>query len=313
MTIISEDEEVRHAAQSCLEGAVVVRPAPPENGATPAPPPDRMHPACSVCAVLVSSAGGESSFSSQIGSFSPLWELMMRLKLQSGGEDETGRVEIRAVRRLDVGSQDAAAVQARIHEKVHGWLVLLKCRLVGEEANDSSARTWRCISAAFSSSNQKPVRPGDVQGVTQLVWDKYGAANRACDGARMLAEAFHATCRLTFVSNDEGSLVQIKDAAEFGDMVTHRYTASQSMHIPYAHLRDDPRVAARDSLLSMEFATNDCCLVRMKIGHPPCLWTDLLTCVRLGTEWWIVHKSSCHEPFLTEEAAAGTTVAEAPG
>ena len=93
--IISEDEEVRRAAQSCLEDAVVVRPAPPENDAPAAapPPPDRrMHPACSVCAVLVSSAAGgstaggreSSSFSSQIGSFAPLRELMLRLKRQSG-------------------------------------------------------------------------------------------------------------------------------------------------------------------------------------------------------------------------------------
>ena len=84
-------------------------------------------------------------------------------------------------------------------------------------------------------------------------------------------------------------------------MVVERY--SLPLHQPYAHLRDDPRVAAEDSLLSVSFAAPDLCMVVLKVGHPPMLWTDVLTCARpAGGRWWIVAKSSCSEPLLADEA-----------
>ena len=43
-------------------------------------------------------------------------------------------------------------------------------------------------------------------------------------------------------------------------------------------------------------------MVTLKVGHPPMLWTDVLTCARLGERWWIVAKSSCSEPLLADEA-----------
>ena len=47
----------------------------------------------------------------------------------------------------------------------------------------------------------------------------------------------------------------------------------------------------------------------LKVGHPPMLWTDVLTCARLGgsgsggssNRWWIVAKSSCSQPLLADE------------
>lgn len=84
------------------------------------------------------------------------------------------------------------------------------------------------------------------------------------------------------------------------DLSLRSYTLP--MHAPYAHLRDDPRVAAEDSLLSVTFATPDVCMVVLKVGHPPMLWTDVLTCARVAEKWWIVAKSSCSEPLLADEA-----------
>lgn len=51
-------------------------------------------------------------------------------------------------------------------------------------------------------------------------------------------------------------------------------------------------------------------MVTLRVGHPPCLWTDLLTCCKVVTSphdnqllprWWIMHKSSCHEDFEFSE------------
>lgn len=218
-------------------------------------------------------------------------------------------VEIRSVRCLDVGSKDAAAVQARVCGDIYGWLVFLNCRLqLDDDEKNSSRVAWRCISAAFSIGTPAPERPSrpilpheQWQSVTAMVWDGYCAANRACDGPKMLRDAFHATCRLTFCDDAAGT-VQIKDAPAFAEMVASRYEAAGSMHAPYRHLKDDPRVSAEDALLAIDFCAPDCCLVVLKVGHPPCLWTDLLTCACIDGAWWIVHKSSCHEKFLTELA-----------
>ena len=99
-----------------------------------------------------------------------------------------------------------------------------------------------------------------------------------------MAKVFHPKCRLTYTGGD-GKVV-IKSQDEFLAMVRDRY--STPMHAPYAHLRDDPRAAAGDTLLSITFATPDLAMVVLKVGHPPCLWTDLLTCARIGGQWWIV-------------------------
>jgi hypothetical protein len=64
-------------------------------------------------------------------------------------------------------------------------------------------------------------------------------------------------------------------------------------------LKEDPRVGDGDTLVSMEFVTPQLAMVILKVGHPPFLWTDLLTCARIcehgNKRWWIVHKSSDSE------------------
>ena len=166
-----------------------------------------------------------------------------------------------------------------------GWLTLLL---------DKGA--WIVISAV-SSRTVGPSTPADMAAVVKACWEEYCGANRACDGDRM-AEVFHRRCRLTYTGPDGALVIKPQDA--FVQMVSERYT--MPIHAPYAHLRDDPRVAAEDSLLSVSFAAPDLCMVMLKVGHPPMLWTDVLTCARLGQRWYIVAKSSCSEPLLADEA-----------
>jgi hypothetical protein len=87
--------------------------------------------------------------------------------------------------------------------------------------------------------------------------------------------------------------------------VTLRY--AMDAHRPYEHWKD--RAREKTTLISIDFATPDLAMVMLKIGHPPFLWTDLLTCMKIdksidkdddtsSKQWWIVHKSSCHEAFF---------------
>ena len=160
-----------------------------------------------------------------------------------------------------------------------------------------TAPTDRPTDGRTAPTTATRVTPADFAAVAACCWDEYGGANRACDVDRM-SKVFHLMCRLTYTGGD-GKVV-IKSQDEFLAMVGDRY--KMPMHAPYAHLRDDPRAAAGDTLLSITFATPDLAMVVLKVGHPPCLWTDLLTCARLGGQWWIVAKSSCKEPLLEDEA-----------
>ena len=113
-----------------------------------------------------------------------------------------------------------------------------------------------------------------------------------------MAAAFHSTCRLTFIGQD--GVVVIPQHA-FCDKVQNRY--SDLIHEPYAALNDHPNVERHDTLLATEFVAPDLCLVTLKVGHPPRVWTDFLVCAKLAEgRWWIVHKASCNEEFeLTDE------------
>ncbi|CAE7330612.1 unnamed protein product [Symbiodinium natans] len=203
--------------------------------------------------------------------------------LPSGSSVDQAVVE--TVRVLQAGGKNSAAVYARIAGEVSLWLVFLK----GER--------WQCISAAVSTPGEM-TEPKDFDGISGCVWQGYCRANRACDGKAM-AEYFHDTCRLTFVDGT-GSVVII-DSAQFCNMVQTRYTTP--MHKDYAHLQHDPRIASRDSLLSIDFGSLSApvAMVVLTVAHPPCLWTDLLTVAKIQGKWWIVHKSSCKDPFLEEE------------
>ena len=205
------------------------------------------------------------------------------------GDDELnpwipGRERGRVVSVLVLHAGNTAVAHVR-WDTYAGWLTLLM---------DKGA--WIVISAVTSTTAGSST-PADMAAVVKACWEEYCGANRTCDGERM-AEVFHRRCRLTYTGPDGALVIKPHDA--FVQMVSERYTTP--MHAPYAHLRDDPRVAAEDSLLSVSFAAPDLCMVMLKVGHPPMLWTDVLTCARLGERWWIVAKSSCSEPLLADEA-----------
>ena len=201
-----------------------------------------------------------------------------------------------------------------------GWLTLLL-----------EGGSWAVISDV-TSKVERPftISPREMTAALSACWEEYCGANRVCDGARM-AQIFHPLCRLTYTGPDGSVVIKpraltpcIKSnvatlAARFASslhvrarlsafaedvfvtMVSERY--STPLHAPYAHLQGDPRVGAHDTLLGVTFATPDVAMVVLKVGHPPMLWTDVLTCARLaGDRWWIVAKSSCSEPLLADEA-----------
>jgi hypothetical protein len=86
-------------------------------------------------------------------------------------------------------------------------------------------------------------------------------------------------------------------------------------------LKNHPDVGKWDALNSIEFATPHLSLVVLTVGHPPFLWTDLLTCayldrpheenppaIKAEKKWWIVHKSSeCERHPLTKDEGQPTT------
>ena len=120
-----------------------------------------------------------------------------------------------------------------------------------------------------------------------------------------MARFFHPACDLTFALPDG---VVVVPSADFCERVAARW--SMELHRPWAHLRDDPRAAACDSLVSVDFAGPGVCRAVLRIGYPPFLYTDVLLLLRLGAEcegrpggsWWIVAKSSGNVPLLREEA-----------
>jgi hypothetical protein len=189
----------------------------------------------------------------------------------------------------------------------------------------TTTTTWKCISLSlaphgddiYNNGPSNKVVPSSFQDVCALVWDGYCHANRCCDGNEM-AQHFHPTCRLTYSTQQQQSAettIVICESDEFYDKVQHRYMTSP--HKEYQHLKDHPNVGNWDGLNSIEFATPHLSLVVLTVGHPPFLWTDLLTCAYLGRrrsigdesgveltidepavrKWWIIHKSSeceCH-------------------
>jgi hypothetical protein len=277
------EQQVKLAAQECLNVwtsalAPEDRPVDYNLVAAPAAPPETptIHPACSV-------------FELGAAFYRPGY-VSVEGKTYNIPHYYKSSASVLSVKVLNVGSKSAASVHvgciADDNERdiLQGWLVLL--------LEDDQ---WKCISAAFSRDD-KVIRPEDFSAVNALTWDGYCGANRACDGVAM-AKVFHETCRLTKV--DGNGVVRILPQQDFCKKVKDRYS-QEEVHIPYAHLQNDPRAAERDTLLSIDFATSDLAMVTLKVGHPPFLWTDILTCAKINGQWWIVHKSSDCEPFLVE-------------
>jgi len=184
-----------------------------------------------------------------------------------------------------------------------GFLVLLRdghlgWRIISEVATTSSVAAAGTPDIAAA---QRHVSPAEFVEVVHQIRDGYMESGRAGDAACM-ARTFHPMARLTFA--EHGS-VCIINCADFCRRVGKRWESD--LHRPFAHLRSDPRIKQADTLLGVDFAGHDCALVTLKIGYPPCLYTDVLSLLDLRTDverggWWIVAKSSVKVPFLAEEA-----------
>lgn len=170
---------------------------------------------------------------------------------------------------------------------------------------------WKIISIAHSSveanaAAQRKIVPSDFSQVSEAVWGGYVAAGRACDPLAM-GKVFHPVCNLTYAA---GGNIAVINSNDFCSRVAARWTM-----VPfnsYVHLRDDPRIAAADTLLSVDFAGPDVAMVTLMIGYPPFLYADVLLLLRLAQSvperpdsnagWWIVAKSSDNTPWMTDES-----------
>jgi hypothetical protein len=151
----------------------------------------------------------------------------------------------------------------------------------------------------------KKLDPSDFQEATQAVWHGYFAAGRAGNGKHM-ASVFHPASNLTFI--EDGKLTVI-DSKAFCERQEVKW--DMELHRPYKHLRADPRIAAADTLVGLDFAGPGVALATVKIGYPPRLYTDFLSLLYLPggvpqlnvskPGWWIVAKSCSFVPFMIDE------------
>jgi hypothetical protein len=163
-----------------------------------------------------------------------------------------------------------------------------------------------CVeSTATASAPVRKITPSDFGEVTSAVWEGYVAAGRACDSEAM-GEVFHPDSRLTYSS---GGKINIVTSQDFCSMVENRWTMDP--YRSFSHIKNDPRIAAADSLISADFAGPNMAMVTLDIGYPPFLYHDVLVLLRLSQPisklsdsangWWIVAKSSDHEPWMESE------------
>ena len=307
----SPEEQVKDTATACIEYWCST--ADKLHGAIP----KAIYKDCSVVSLVdgaAASCEGGNEFSFGIGDNDPLASSLPQ-------QNHNQKFKIVSVKILPVGAQNAAVVNIQITTTTsniqHGWLTMLRTAscIVNGTTKDGF---WTCISAAFSNAPSNQIFPDHFADVTKLVWDGYGKANRDCDGVAM-AQVFHPTCRLTYAQNEtteeENDGIVICPQPEFLDKVQRRYEISansnENMHAPYSELQNHHDISRHDALLGIEFVAQDLCMVTLQVGHPPCLWTDVLTCCKLGgnskskSRWWIMHKSSCMERYeLTEDMQA---------
>lgn len=165
---------------------------------------------------------------------------------------------------------------------------------------------WTIISNVQSIVQEsipiQKINPYYFTEVSKAVWEGYVAAGRACD-SKAMGRIFHPLGRLTFVSEDS---ITIIDSEAFCSMVENRW--SMEMYASFAYLKNDDRIAAADSIVSIDFAGPNVAMVTLNIGFPPFLYHDVLLLLRLtqpvverlnsSAGWWIVAKSSDHEPWM---------------
>lgn len=285
-------DSIRSAALSCVKAWCSQRHDNGDTDPTLIPTPLQrggMHTHCRV--ICVSSQGDYYAFRGEDFRFDRCWTCL---------DEGSDHAEIKMIDLVEAGSdKTAAAVLIRVSSDTQGWLVFLKEQSV----------PWACISAAFGSirgqdlgASQEGASSTNLLDVQDVVWNGYVANNRSCDGPAM-AKCLHDDFRLTSVrrSSDSEATVVIVSKDDFVDRVSRRYQIPP--HVDYARWKDDPRAGHLDEWMWAKLAAPRVAMVKLKIGHPPYLWTDVLTCIQLvDHSWVIVHKSSCSEPFLEDDA-----------
>lgn len=224
--------------------------------------------------------------------------------------------------------ETAAAVRVTIKvgdRDVAGWMVFLN-------ANEN----WKCISFYFSfgnSDNGEGESYVEFRKLRELTWGilenvdddddelntdnpneqmsdslrvGYRIANRTCNGIEMERVLHPEAFRLSEANRDNGTISVLEREIFCNDIVPNRYNNPESIHyqekIKYSvntemENKFEQLAASYDEIIFGEFATPVVAMVKCKIGHPPALWTDFLTCAKLGEQWWIMDKVSCRQDF----------------
>lgn len=100
----------------------------------------------------------------------------------------------------------------------------------------------------------------------------------------VMAESFHEQARLCF-ADSSGQLVRWS-REEFFDKVRARPVTANN-HLALKH----------DRIISVDKVGPEVAMVKLTIGYPPVLYTDVLSMLRIKGKWWIIAKSSDKEPF----------------
>lgn len=173
-------------------------------------------------------------------------------------------------------------------------------KFAGEDLNVSLcllkvAGEWKII-AEMQSAGVGKFNVKDFAGVCEGA-NEYMSCNRVSD-AEGMAKIFTEVSRLTFSMGNDLAVFSQK---EFCGMVTNRWNTEK--HAPYAKFKDDERVLAKDSILSIAFVGASAAVLKLTVGFPPVVYTDLLFFAKFPEDgkWRIVAKSSVNEPFLIVE------------
>eukprot|EP00931_Biecheleriopsis_adriatica_P122561 TRINITY_DN97565_c0_g1_i1.p1 TRINITY_DN97565_c0_g1~~TRINITY_DN97565_c0_g1_i1.p1 ORF type:complete len:298 (+),score=79.61 TRINITY_DN97565_c0_g1_i1:30-896(+) len=99
-----------------------------------------------------------------------------------------------------------------------------------------------------------------------------------------MSENFHELARLCFSDADE-KLVCWSRGDFFERVQARAVTADNAAALKY------------DKIVSVDKAGPEVALIKLQIGYPPLLYTDILSMLKLEGRWWIIAKSSDSEPF----------------
>jgi len=149
---------------------------------------------------------------------------------------------------------------------------------------------WQIISKVFSAA---PLSQSSYQ-------EPYDALARTCtepvsgvlkyyegghlSQTQVMGESFHKVARLGY-ADENCELVLLSRDAFFERVKARQPTAGDGAALKF------------DKIMSVDKAGPNVALIKLQIGYPPVLYTDVLSMLRLGDRWWIIAKSSDCEPF----------------